>query len=125
MSYDLTRVSDYPSPPQALIPVAPRWWFCTDAMTLARLRFLPDYAWHGDPDHPIVVGMRAAWDCDTMPLACDAFSGEYFRKELTSGGAVYGRVFSPAPPPIGLWSGEPPARLLENTAIDEDEDGVS
>jgi hypothetical protein len=91
----------------APVEVVPRWWFCTDAATLARITFLPDYqAFQGNM---IVTGMRASWGAETMPLCCDPGTGEYFRREVMGKDLIMaGRVFAPAPPPIGLWSGEPP-----------------
>lgn len=91
--------------PDAL-PVRPRWWVTTDQATMDRITFLPDYTpFEGDM---VVVGMRAAWQGGDVPLSCDPANGEYFRKWTTEDGTTYGRVFAPAPPPIGLWSGEWP-----------------
>jgi hypothetical protein len=91
----------------APVEVVPRWWFCTEPATLARITFLPDYeAFQGNM---IVTGMRATWGAATMPLCCDPGTGEYFRREVMGTDLIMaGRVFAPAPPPIGLWSGEPP-----------------
>jgi len=86
------------------VAVVPRWWFTTDKRTMDRLTFLPDYAYQGEA---IVVGMRVVWEGGEMELCADRASGEYFRKGAYHG-APYGRVFAPAPPPIGLWSGEGP-----------------
>ncbi len=88
------------------VPVVPRWWVTTDPATIKRFTFLPDYApFEGDM---VVVGMRAAWDGGDIPLSCDPADGLYFRKGRTADGTMYGRVFAPAPPPVGLWSGEWP-----------------
>ena len=87
------------------VSIMPRWWFTTDKRTMARLRFLPEYEYRGEA---IVVGMYAAWEGGEMGLACDQVTGEYFRKGEYHG-APYGRVFAPAPPPVGTWSGEGPA----------------
>lgn len=90
----------------APVPTVPRWWYTTDDDTLYRIRFLPDYEpLNGDM---VVVGMRAAWGDSEMDLCCDRETGTYFRKDVTSTGTVYGKVFAPAPPPIGTWSGECP-----------------
>lgn len=87
------------------VAVVPRWWFTTDKRTMDRLTFLPDYAYQGDA---IVVGMRVAWEGGEMELCADHITGEYFRRSAHHG-RTYGRVFAPAPPPVGLWSGEGPA----------------
>lgn len=87
------------------VAVVPRWWFTTDERTMGRLRFLPDYAYQGEA---IVVGMRVAWEGGEMELCADRATGEYFRRIRTGPDEYLGRVFAPAPPPVGLWSGEGP-----------------
>ena len=101
-----TRVAPILQGPEP-VPVRPRWWYTTDGPTLARITFLPDYE-PRDGDM-VIVGMRAAWDGGEMDLVCDRLTGEYFRKvrEMHST-TEYGKVFAPAPPPVGLWSGEQP-----------------
>lgn len=97
-----------PDPFADPVPVAvvPRWWTTTDKRTMDRLTFLPDYVYQGDP---IVVGMRVVWEGGEMELCADHITGEYFRRIRTGPDEYLGRVFAPAPPPIGLWSGEGPA----------------
>lgn len=96
------------------IPVFCRWWFCVDPATLARITFLPDLSCVNEVT--ITVGMRAVWgtwSSETMELYADPSSGEFFRRERTPDGRIYGRVFAPAPPLIGFWSAEPPQSLTE------------
>jgi hypothetical protein len=95
------------------VPTMPRWWYTTDAASLARITFLPDY--EPRDGEMVIVGMRAAWDGGDMDLVCDHLTGEYFRKvrrvHITHADRTnteYGKVFAPAPPPVGLWTGEQP-----------------
>lgn len=87
------------------VAVVPRWWYTTDERTMDRLTFLPDYAYQGEA---IVVGMRAAWEGGEMVLCADRATGEYFRRIRTGPDEYLGRVFAPAPPPVGTWSAEHP-----------------
>lgn len=88
------------------VPVRPRWWYTTDGPTLARITFLPDY--EPQDGNMVVVGMRASWESGEMPLCCETRTGLYFRKVRDYHTAEYGKVFAPAPPPVGIWSGELP-----------------
>src|SRR3954469_8021683 len=81
------------------VPVVPRWWYTTDATTLARITFLPDY--EPQDGNMVIVGMRASWEGGEMPLCCDVRTGLYYRKVRDYHAQMeYGKVFAPAPPPV-------------------------